>query len=231
MKSSIFFSIIFLLTACGNINDNKDSVANPFETDSTEYNSLLTYDCNENLDTITAQELIKYDSLSNWGKHIIAASNQICICASIRYLNKNLIKDRVPGYYGRNSKHLTFYLFDNSNILFSNDFIQYDTICITDISELVQQYYFEEKMHLKYEVNRVDKGIDIRIYKNINQNNIQIFIDTLSVSYIKVINKYCKIIFEKEYKKLFPIETIKLSHENTFSTEITISSFNSPYLY
>ena len=229
MKYS-FFYIVLLLAACSNI-DNSNSLIIPIETNSTEYNSILVSDYRRILDTITVSEFMNSDSLVNKGNHIITTSNKNYISTKITYLSKELYENRTPGFYGRNSKHITFYLFNDSIILFSNDFIKYDTIPLSICSKLIQQYYFEEKKHLRFKVDKDEKGIDIRIYKNISPNRDQMFVDTLSAAYINVIDNYCDSLFKKEFKKLQLNEKEQLKSNIKFFTVITVSSFNSPYRY
>lgn len=231
MRYTILIIIFFLITGCVNI-ENEENIDNTIDGDFIAYNSILTYNCTSyDLDTITIKKLFLNDSSSYWGYYIIPSINHNFINARIGYLNEYLIENRVPGYYGRNSKHLTFYLFDNSNILFSNDFIQYDTISLSNVTMLIQQYYLEDEKQLKYRVSNNKKGIDIMVYKEININSMQSFINTLSYSYINLIDIYCESKFEKEYKKLTPNETIELLKDIRLSTEITISSYNSLYQY
>jgi len=225
------FSLIFLFTSCKNIVDN-DSYVISNENDYTEYNSFLTFNCYENsMDTITVHELMKYDSLCYWGKTIISVSNHIFFQARIKYLNKDIVKNRLPSYYGRNTEHLTFSLYSDSVLLFSNNIVQYDTIRIGDLSKLLQQYYFDEKTYLNYKVKKGDKGIDVMVYKNIDEKTIQTFIDSLAIVYINIIKNYCKAKFGQDYKNISPTETIQTIRDIKLNTEITFSSINSIYYY
>lgn len=222
MKYLKILVLVFLTVSCENkrvvdIGTNKHSFIVP------DYNSILAFDCNTpNLDTIEVIALLKNDSMSFWGKHIITSSNQSTLIANISYLNDEIIINRIPGYYGRNSKHLTFNLIDDSSILFSNDFILNDTIPMSDISKIINEYYFAEQNHLKYAVKKMEKGVDINISKNIDASKLQLFIDTLSLSYIEVVNYYCDLTFHKEYNNLSPNEVIHLLRDINFTTDIII---------
>lgn len=149
----------------------------------------------------------------------------------VKYLDSIVLNNRYPSYYGRNSKHLTIHLYSDTTILFSNDYVNYQKINLSDISTFIKEYYLDEKKQLKYSVDLKDKGIDIRCYYRINPEILEKVIFLLFQSYMNTSIIASNQTFNKQFKDLNSIEIDSLKKILLFRTELIVSKYQSIYTY
>ena len=220
MKIFILIFSTLIIVACNrySINDDSDNIISSKEI----INKYLTYSCyGEINDTLLPHELLFNTSSYPYnGKYIIRTIDTTFFKFRIKFLNKEIIKNKGACYFGRNTQHIAFYLRNNETILFSNDYLNKDTVCLSDISKLIHDYYLADTLHLRFDVSIKDKGVEVFVFEGVGEKLFQDFIARLGEAYNMSVEESCIRMFNKNVETLDPIETIELMDALSFNTEI-----------
>lgn len=218
--------LLLVLISCSQKKENAIKIPDNRKANNL-YNSVINSRLNDETDTLSLSDILS-DQNTGFGFYQLDTMNidslslsGINLYLKVLHMDSNSTKNEMFYNYNRDSRMLTFYLYDNI-LSYTNDFKNNKQINYSDVDKIVYEYYLSDSIHLKHPVYKRNKGIEIKYHVSARSDRLNDLLYEIGLSYIQVINRYCALHFDKNIIEFNKSEISSLHDSLHFNTLISV---------